>query len=114
MEASAFFYVAVEAGRCADIVLLPGAHLQDQVVGVGAGDEVGAVVFDDLLRRWCRAAPRCATAPAPPLLRVEPAGPDQVEGLDALFGLGGVVAVWKAGSVVMAAIWLSRRTMPWP
>ena len=51
MKQGAFLQIAVEAGRGANVVLLPGAELQNEVVGVGAFDEVGSVLVDDLLER---------------------------------------------------------------
>ena len=70
MLARAFFNIAVESRRRynADVVLLPCVHLQDEVIGVGVGMEVGTVVVDDLQRglRWeiLSSIARDATTPA--------------------------------------------------
>ena len=50
------FHVAPESGRAAHVVALPGAHLQDEVVGVGAGNEVGAKLVQHLLEGGARPA----------------------------------------------------------
>ena len=91
--------IAVEAGRRPNIVLLPGADLQNEVVGVGACDEVGPILVDDLLERRGFGVFFAPELLAPPLLRVQPRGPDEGERLDALGGLGVVVAVVNAASV---------------
>ena len=97
-RAESLLQITVEAGRRADVVLLPGAELQDEVVGVGAGDEVGSDTCRDLLERGAGFgvffAPELL---APPFLRIEPRGPDDGERLDALGGLGFVIAVLKGG-----------------
>jgi hypothetical protein len=54
-RAESLLQIAVEAGRGANVVLLPGAELQDEVVGVGAFDEVGA---DEAMIRCFLASPR--------------------------------------------------------
>jgi hypothetical protein len=96
-RAESLLQIAVEAGRGANVVLLPGAELQDEVVGVGPFDEVGAVLVDDLLERGGFGVFFAPELLAPPLLRVEPRCPDDGEGLDALGRLGFVVAVLKGG-----------------
>jgi len=69
--------------------------LQDEVVGVGTGDEVGAEVvesgFENRSRLGCL-APRLL---APLFLGEEPGGPDRGKGLHALFRLLLVVAILK-------------------
>ena len=96
-RAESLLQIAVEAGRSANVVLLPGAELQDEVVGVGAFDEVGTVLVGDLLERGGFGVFFAPEFLAPLLLRVEPRGPDDGKGLDALGGLGFVVAVLKGG-----------------
>ena len=70
----------------------PGAHLQDQVVGVGTFEELGLVLVHRLLqRRTLRnvGAPQFA---APPFLGIQPTEPDERGGLYAGHRLRGVVA----------------------
>src|SRR5205085_2312612 len=43
--------IATEAGRLPDVVLLPRASLQNEIVRVGTGDEVRAEVLHVLLER---------------------------------------------------------------
>ena len=42
----------MKARRCADVVAFPGPHLQNQVVGIGARNEIAPEVLDDLRQAW--------------------------------------------------------------
>ena len=58
---------------------LPRAHLQDEVVGIGASYEARAEVLDRLVQRRVGPLHRPPEIAPPPLLRVEPAAPDRRE-----------------------------------
>ena len=90
------FCIAVETGRVLPTLLDSQVRaLQDVVVGVGV--EAFAEAEHVLLEGGARRGGGAPQLLAPPLLRVEPAGPDHAEGFEALFGLGGVVAVVEGG-----------------
>ena len=83
--------VAVEPRRRADVVALPGARLQDEIVRVVVGEERPAPIFDLLLERAIRRV-GLPHLTAPPLLRIQPAEPDHAVRFDALAGRRRVVA----------------------
>src|SRR6202041_1552279 len=85
-------------GSIAHVVRLPGAHLQDQVVGVRTGYEVVPHLIDALFKRRTTLGALTPEFLSPPLLRIEPACPDNGEGLKAFGRRNGVVAV-REGSV---------------
>nr|GFC87434.1 hypothetical protein [Tanacetum cinerariifolium] len=91
------FHVAAHAGRGAHVVVLPGAHLGNEVVGVGPGDEVRAVVIQHLLEGGVGLFVAAPQLFAPPLLREKPARPDGGEGFEALGGRRGVVTIVESG-----------------
>src|SRR5579859_1260275 len=104
--------VTVKSRCLAHIVPLPGPRLQDEIVGVGARDEVGAVLVQHLLEgRGVRGAlpPQFF---APPLLGEKPARPYDGECFQTFRRRRSIVAILKAESAVIAAICPSRRTTP--
>lgn len=69
--------VPVEGWSGADVVLFPGAHLQNQVVSVRVRNEVRAVVVDDLGQGRAGWGVRLPEFLPPPFLRIKPCGPDK-------------------------------------
>jgi hypothetical protein len=88
-------YVAAEARRCADIVPLPGAHLQDQIVRIRAGDEIGSVMLYDLVECGTGRFLCLSQLLPPPFLRKEPCSPYDRKCLDALHWLGRIVTTFE-------------------
>src|SRR6185437_16480623 len=85
-------HAAAESIRLSDIVPLPRARLENQIVGVGLIDEVLNEVGAERLER-CRVARPCLPQlVVPPLLREEPTRPDRREELDAARWASSVVA----------------------
>lgn len=78
-------------------MFFPGAHLQDEVVGIGAGDKILSKSVEHLLECSARCGISLPQFFSPPFLGVEPGCPDGAEGFQS-FGRGSrIVAVAKAG-----------------
>src|SRR5512137_1852542 len=71
--------VAVERWCSADVVFLPGTHLQDEIVGVRARNEIGAEMLNHLVEGLAESGCGAPQFLAPPLLREQPAGPHHAE-----------------------------------
>lgn len=88
-------HVAPKSRRSPNVVLFPCPHLQNQIVGVRAGDEIGAKAIQYLLER---ALPLGFFAPQlspPPLLREKPPRPHHAKRFQPLLGLFRIVPIRK-------------------
>src|ERR1700751_1511360 len=93
MDPQRTFHIAIEAGRRTDIMLLPCPHLQDEIVGVGARNEVSSEFIEHLFKGCTRWVCRSPQLFAPPLLREQPGCPYCREGFDSFLWLFSIVPI---------------------
>src|SRR5271154_1864733 len=90
-------HISAKTRGSSHVVLFPGPHLQNQIVGVRTGNKIGLQVIHKTLERRPRFRSLAPQLLPPPLLRKKPCLPDNRKRLNPFFRLLRVVAIREDG-----------------